>query len=264
MILRLQLLILALVLGSGCSQQSQELSIPFVVEFKGSEITCGTLESGIVLSDLRFYVSAPQVIGADGRKTDISFVADGNWQRADIALLDFENGTQSCDNGTTELNTALRVHLPGGAHRGLIFTIGVPFEQNHKDPLLAQAPLDDSAMHWHWRAGYKFLRAGVGSPVDGFWIHLGSTGCEGTVQNISGCSSPNRVTVELSDFVPGKGAIVVDLSALTEGTALGNQTPSDCSSGPAEEACAAPFAALGLETSTGPGAQTVFNWREIK
>lgn len=264
MISRLRPLILVLVFSSGCSQQSQELSIPFVVEFKGSEITCSSVDSGTVLSDLRFYVSAPQVVSTDGQKTDISFVADAIWQQANIAMLDFEDGTQSCDNGTTELNTSLRVHLPGGAYRGLIFTIGVPFDQNHRDPLLAQAPLDDPAMHWHWRAGYKFLRAGVGSPDDGFWIHLGSTGCEGTVQNISGCSRPNRVTVELSDFEPGKGAIVVDLSALTEGTVLGNRTPSDCSSGPAEEACVAPFAALGLDSGTVPGTQTVFSWRQIK
>jgi len=121
------------------------------------------------------------------------------------------------------------------------------------------APLDDSAMHWHWRSGYKFLRAGVTTKSDGFWMHLGSTGCEGTVQNISGCRSPNRVTVELSGFSPDENRINIDLAALFKGVDLDDGNRSDCSSGPPESACARPFANLGLsfgsaqeKTTSGP------------
>ena len=77
------------------------------------------------------------------------------------------------------------------------------FDLNHDNPLTAEPPLDDPDMHWHWRSGYKFLRAGIRTATDGFWIHAGSAGCEGTVGNITGCRFPNRIDVFLPDFVPG-------------------------------------------------------------
>ena len=101
-------------------------------------------------------------------------------------------------------------------------------------------------MHWHWRAGYKFMRAGIRNRNDSVWLHLGSTGCEGTVQNISGCAAPNRVTVELSDYSSDGDKIAIDLSALFGNANLHDGIPGDCSSGPSERACAEPFSALGL------------------
>jgi len=265
-ILRLITSFLSLVLITGCTQKQSEISIPFALEFGGQPILCGPAESATVLSDMRFYVSDLEVMTEEGESAGIALVPDGAWQHEDIALLDFEDGTDSCDNGTTEVNSTIHARLAQGDYRGLRFTVGVPFDRNHGDPLLAQPPLDDSAMHWHWRAGYKFLRGGVRSADDSFWIHLGSTGCQGTVGNISACSKPNRVVVELPGFVPGRDAVVVSLSALTEGADLGDTIASDCSSGPSEEACAAPFAALGLQFDGNgePATQTVFGRREIE
>jgi hypothetical protein len=121
-------------------------------------------------------------------------------------------------------------------------------------------------MHWHWRAGYKFLRTGISTADDGFWLHLGSTGCEGTVRNITACNSENRVHVVLTNFVLGRDAVVVDLAALTSGTNLDDALATDCSSGPAEAACAAPFLALGLDFPTGESAfeQKLFRLEEVK
>jgi uncharacterized repeat protein (TIGR04052 family) len=261
---RLLLIFPIIWLLAGCSDREAEIAIPFLVEFDGQETGCGTAESAPALGDLRFYVSAPEIVAEDGRTIGIELVPDGIWQQADIALMDFEDGTLSCENGTTEINTSLRVRLPNVGHRGFRFTIGVPFEHNHDDPLLAEAPLGDSAMHWHWRAGYKFLRAAIKTPTDGFWIHLGSTGCQGTVQDITGCNKPNRVNVNLPDFVIGEDSVVVNLSGLVADTDLGDGIPSDCSSGPAEDACVAPFKTLGLEFESGKSldTQTVFKQRE--
>jgi len=192
-----------------------------------------------------------QLIAADGETVAVGLNFDGMWQQSDLALLDLEDGTGSCLNGTGETNATLRGSVPGGEYRGLSFTVGVPFERNHADPLQAKSPLGDPAMHWHWRAGYKFMRAGIRTADDGFWMHLGSTGCEGTVRNISGCIFENRVRVELADFVLDRDVVVIDLAALTRGTNLSDALPTDCSSGPAEAACAEPFEALGLDFSTG-------------
>jgi len=186
---------------------------------------------------------------------------DERWQQQGVALIDLENGDGLCVNGTPETNTTLSGMAEVADIQRIRFSIGVPFELNHANPLLADAPLDDSAMHWHWRSGYKFLRAGVTTTSDGFWLHLGSTACEGTVQNISACRSPNRVTVELAGFSPQNNRINIDLSALFDGVDFDDGIASDCSSGPSESACAAPFAALGLvfgEGSDRPIPSSVF------
>ncbi|MDZ7643630.1 MAG: MbnP family protein [Woeseiaceae bacterium] len=67
--------------------------------------------------------------------------------------------------------------MPTGDYRTLRLTLGVPADLNHGDPLHAPAPLTQTPMHWHWRSGYKFLRAGVTRGADGYWLHLGSTRC---------------------------------------------------------------------------------------
>jgi len=115
-------------------------------------------------------------------------------------------------------------------------------------------------MHWHWRGGYKFLRAGLKNDADSFWLHLGSTGCAGTIQNITGCNAPNRVAVRLENFRPGD-VVLLDLAALVDASSLDEGMPTDSSSGPAEKHCAAAFAALGLEHATGrpDGVQQLFS-----
>ena len=81
--------------------------------------------------------------------------------------------------------------------------------------------------------------------------------------HITGCNFPNRIEVELPGFVPDTHAVAVDLTALLAGTSLDDAVRSDCSSGPAETSCVAPFAALGIDFKTGKqtGSQRVFSLR---
>lgn len=111
-------------------------------------------------------------------------------------------------------------------------------------------PLDDSAMHWHWRSGYKFLRAGFETDTRNHWLHLGSAGCEGRVQAITHCRFPNRVTVTLQDYVPGD-TLAVDLATLFDAFAAAPDPTASCSSGPAEASCPEPFAMLGIDHASG-------------
>lgn len=260
------MLCLFLGLFTTCAKSPTPVSIPFVAQFGPQKLTCGERSSAAQLTDLRFYVQDVELITADGRAVEVSLDPDGMWQQRDLALLDFEDGSGACLNGTVETNESLRGAVTNGEYRGLSFTVGVPFARNHADPLQAQAPLGDSAMHWHWRAGYKFMRAGIRTADDGFWLHLGSTGCKGTVRNISACNSANRVRVVLDNFVLGRDAVVIDLAALTDGTDLGDANPTDCSSGPAEVACREPFSALGLDFSTGERKleQAIFRRKQVK
>lgn len=237
-------LILAIAGISACSPPPQDLRIDFAAQFGANPASCDSTPTA--LSDLRFYASDPALIAADGTRTSIELGINGRWQQQDLALLDFEDGQGACANGTPDTNTVLLGQVPPGEYRGLEFTVGVPFTRNHADPLAASAPLDDSSMHWHWRSGYKFLRVGVATPDDGFWAHVGSSACRGRVQAISGCDAPNRIAVNLPDFVPGD-TVVVDLAAIVLISQEDDETLANCSSGPAETSCIAAFAALGLD-----------------
>jgi len=244
---------------TGCAESYLGVKIPFIAMWGGEPIRCGT--AGIALNDLRFYVSSAELTDSSGKVHTLRLHTEIPWQQDDLALIDLENGQGSCASGTTDTFAYLVGSVPPGDYRALQFTIGVPFDRNHANPLTADAPLDDPAMHWHWRSGYKFVRAGVASADDGFWIHVGSAGCQGTVREITGCRFPNRIAVELADFTPNSDAVAVDLKALFDGIDLYDGTPGDCSSGPSEAACIAPFAALGLNFETGEraGRQHVFS-----
>ena len=257
--MRLQMAgIMSCALAAGCAEPDVPLSIKFVAEYAGTPASCAD-DTPVRMSDLRFYVSGFRFRDAAGAWQRITLDDDDRWQQPDLALVDLEDGTGSCMNGTADTNDRVTGSVPAGGMRGLEFTLGVPFERNHGDPLRAAPPLGDPAMHWHWRGGYKFLRAGVQTDGDGFWIHLGSTGCRGTIGNITHCDAPNRVTVRLDDFEPGDD-VVIDLAALVAGGALDDGVATDCASGPGEELCAASFRALGLDHASGraDGVQQLF------
>jgi uncharacterized repeat protein (TIGR04052 family) len=248
-----------LVLCAACSAPQTPVNIEFVATWAGQSLRCSN--SPISLTDLRFFVSDIVLIDTQGATHPLSLTKDSQWQQERVALVDLENGSGACLNGTNEVHAVLSGTAEKVDIEAIQFTVGVPFELNHGNPLLASPPLNDAAMHWHWRSGYKFLRAGVATKSDGFWIHLGSTGCEGTVQNISGCRYPNRVTVELSDFNPDTDRVAIDLSMLIKDVDIKDGVRSDCSSGLSETSCVAPFDALGLSfgQSGGPTkTQSVF------
>lgn len=200
------------------------------------------------MTDLRFYISDLTYLDAEGRKVPLELQANGRWQGAGLTLIDLEDAEGDCRNGTNDTNTKVLGLLPAGDYAGIRFTVAVPFGLNHADPLQAPMPLDDSTMHWHWRSGYKFLRAGYRRPGDSFWVHLGSAGCEGTVHNITGCRFENRFDVDLSDFRPGD-TVAFDFAELV--AAAANEGDADCSSGPAEESCSTTFRGFGLDFETG-------------
>ena len=239
----------ALFCCAACPASRSAVNVEFAATWAGQPLHCDKSEHS--LTDLRFFVSDVVLIDTDGAEHPVVLTGDERWQQANVALIDLENGEGNCVNGTMETNTTLSGMADTVDIRSLRFTIGVPFQLNHSNPLQADAPLDDAAMHWHWRSGYKFLRAGVTTAADGFWLHLGSTACQGTVQNISACRAPNRVTVELAGLSSQSININVDLSALFEGVDFDDGIRSDCSSGPSESACSAPFAALGLAFGNG-------------
>ena len=253
--MRLIAIITALICLSACSPPRQTVSIEFEARLGDEPIDCETVVDGVAMTDLRFFVTEPILFDSElqGTSDDYEFLEiarDGRWQQDDLVLIDLENGRGACVNGTADTNSVLTATVPEGDFSGLLFWVAVPFERNHADPLAAAAPLDDSTMHWHWRSGYKFLRAGFETEDDGFWMHVGSAGCEGTVQNITGCRFPNRAQINVHDYRPGD-KIVFDFAPFIDSVDVSDGQPTDCSSGPAEEACRGPFRVLGLDFDHG-------------
>jgi uncharacterized repeat protein (TIGR04052 family) len=246
---------------ASCSQWDLGVEIPFLATWQGQTIDCAG--DGPTLTDLRFYVSDPQLIDADGRAHDMRFATEFRWQNDAVALIDLERGSGACSKGTGQMYDRLIGVARAGEYRGLRFTVGVPFRLNHADPLQAGPPLDEPDMHWPGAAGYRFLRAGVSTASDGFLIHGGSAGCEGPADTISVCRFPNRIEVILPEFVPGEHAIELDIAALVAGTNLDDGVPTKCSSRPSESSCVAPYAALGIDFASGKqnGLQRVFSAR---
>jgi uncharacterized repeat protein (TIGR04052 family) len=214
----------------------------------------GTTGSRITPTDFRLYLHRVRLIDREGREVPLELEQDGKWQVDDIALLDFENGTGPCANGTAETREIIRGSAPAGEYSGLKFTVGVPFARNHADPAKAPSPLNLSQLFWVWNSGYKFARIEMqttGLP-NGWMLHLGSTGCQpgGTAQTIpTGCTFANRAEVTLAGFKPGRDSVVTDLKMLLDGANVDvnqPQTARGCMSAPNDADCRPLFANLGL------------------
>ena len=144
---------------------TQEIAIDFEAWVGDREFACGesyeevgVSESTITPTDFRFYVSEVALIDAEGNTIPLELEQDGKWQYENIALLDFEDGSSACDNGTVEMNTTVVGTVPEGDYQSLQFTMGVPQNLNHEDAAIAPSPLNLTSMWWNWQGGYKFLR----------------------------------------------------------------------------------------------------------
>lgn len=230
----------------------------------------GTSSNDVSIADARLFVSAIELRSAAGAWIPLVLDAGSDWQHADIALLDFEDGTGPCaDSGTALQNRQVSGSLPAGDYDAVRFTVGVPYALNHVDSAAAPAPLNAPGMFWVWRGGYKFARVDfvpVGGPVARWNVHLGSTGCMSaapTTPPDAPCSRTNAAVVELSGFDPAEDTIAIDLAQLVAGADLAVNTPDSppgCMSAPEEpDDCTAVFSSLGVDFATGasPAASTV-------
>lgn len=228
----------------------------------------GTTGSTYEPKDFRLYIHNVRLISHDGWDVPVTLTEDGAWQQDGVALLDFENKTGLCSNGTEATNDRVVGTVPAGSYMGLRFTVGVPFEKNHQDASTAHAPLNVSTMFWGWAGGYKFIRLDgrtTGLPT-GHNFHVGSTECQTSGPNqVTSCEHPNRSEVQIMNFDPSAGsAVVVDVAALFSGSDLdANQddTAPGCMSELIDEDCAPLFQRMGLgfgTTQANPSGQVFF------
>lgn len=252
---------------------TREITITFDGRVGNEPFSCGESYSGLGSSqatvtptDFRFYVSGVALIDAEGNPVPVELTQDDKWQYQNVALLDFEDKTGACANGTVETRNIVVGTVPQGDYQGLKFTLGVPSQLNHKDAAIAPSPLNLTSMWWNWQGGYKFLRVDLEDRSTAmnkemnhgemnhhnngtFLIHIGSMGCQETESQSYECSNPNQSDVVLENFDPDNNVVVADLANLLSQTDLtSNQpdTPAGCMSSPEDMDCMAIFNNLGL------------------
>ncbi len=104
-----------------------------------------------MLSDLRLYVHDVRVLTTAGDALALRLRGDGAFQGDQVALLDFEDGSGPCRNGTPALHTRLVGTLPQRAEAAALrLRVGVPEELNHQNPDRAAPPLSVPALQWGW------------------------------------------------------------------------------------------------------------------
>ena len=239
-----------------CDGEPQSIASTDDADETGSADSAGSARLELIPNDLRFFVHAIELRDSENAWHSATLVADGHWQTGETALLDFENGTERCRNGSASVRTTVDLEAPGFETTAIRFRLGVPFDANHQNPAKAPSPLNMTAMHWNWNGGYKFLR--FGGRLDSgqsYRVHLGSTGCEGTIGNISACAHPNRPAVEIEPFDLARDQVVFDISALIKGADLSTTDPKTkkpgCMGDATDPGCAAVFKNLGLNIENG-------------
>ncbi len=150
----------------------QQVSIQFEAMVADQPFACGQSYADlgragteVTPTDFRFYVSEVALIEAQGQAIPVELEQDGKWQYQTVALLDFEDKSGPCANGTVDLRDQVVGTVPAGEYQGIQFTLGIPFELNHEDVTLAASPLNLTSLWWNWQGGYKFLRIDLETPM---------------------------------------------------------------------------------------------------
>lgn len=272
--------VLAACLAATPALAEQTIDLTFAAELGGTPFSCAQTYSGlgstgtpVQVLDYRMFVSNISLMSDDGTEVPLTLDEDGRWQVDTVALLDFEDATGSCTNGTAEMNATVRGTAPQGTYTGVRFDVGVPFDWNHGDPTLAPSPLNLTAMFWNWRGGYKFIKfetspvtadgmniassthsegAGGAEGASGWFLHLGSTLCGAasrTEAPAAPCANPNVMTVTLEGFDPAAQTIVIDPAPVLGTSDLTRNTPETspgCMSFPNDPDCTTVLPKLGL------------------
>ena len=94
------------------SQSTQPVTLRFAGAVNGAPFACGksypnigTTKSTITPSDFRLFVSAMELLTNEGKAVPVALNQDGVWQYKNIALVDFEDGSGPCSNGTKATHT---------------------------------------------------------------------------------------------------------------------------------------------------------------
>ena len=258
---------------SGCFDSETpptELQFDVKLQWKNSAVNCqNTLQTGDenppwFIEQLQFFLSDIEV-GSNAlgwQKLNLTntplqahnTVLLGTKCQSENALLSLKSGeknsTKSSEERDEEYNSTSNANwaIKFSADTTLLlneksyvrFTLGVPFEINHLNPISQPSPLNLPSMFWIWQTGHKFLRLELASHHEHWLFHLGSTGCKSmsamrAPQN--NCLYPNRFMYELPlvKNVQDNFALNIDLAGLLKNIEL--SALSSCQSEQDNKSC---------------------------
>lgn len=195
---------------------------------------------------VQFYVFDVELLRGNGAWQSVTLNTESPWQTERVALLDLKGPNP-------ERREAVTGTVAGESYTGVRFSIGVPFELNHANPLTASAPLNRAELFWSWQSGYKFLRVELTDQEHAGAFHLGSTGCSSASAlrpPAQPCMQPNMMRIELRDFDPLQQPIEVRVADMV--AALKSSNQAACTGDyESDAACVAAFALTGLDVQTG-------------
>ncbi|MDO6444598.1 metallo-mystery pair system four-Cys motif protein [Colwellia sp. 1_MG-2023] len=235
----------------GCSKNNNSAILMFEPIYNGQIIECNNKinhqNKAWLVNQLQFFISQVQLQNRQGNWQNMA-LAKTTKQTENTALLG--STCQGAEFEHWQLNFKDDFSLAD--FQAVRFSLGVPFEQNHLNPLQQPSPLNDSSMFWIWQTGHKFLRLEMSSGADDWLFHLGSTGCKS--QSVmrapnDACLYPNVFQFQLP--LGKSNTIAFDLSKLIGELPLAMAT--SCQSEHDNPACRPLFTRL-IET----GKQAVF------
>jgi uncharacterized repeat protein (TIGR04052 family) len=154
--------------------------------------------------------------------------ADSGWQRLKLQKNLYQNANtvllgQNCEERKQQVNSeplgswsiSFENHIDISKVTALRFTLGLPFELNHLNPVSQESPLNLPEMFWVWQTGHKFMRAELSSLTERWLFHLGSTGCKAPSvmrSPISPCRYPNVFDFEIPIKMNGGNKIDLNLN----------------------------------------------------
>lgn len=238
---------------AGC-EKPQPVNLPFSLTYHNENVDCEQFPQAlskmpIQLKDFRLYLHDIQLKNSRDQWHSVKLTQNSLWQNDSTVLLDFENALGNCRLGNRGMNQIIRGTVKPGYYQAVRFKIGVPFELNHENPLLAKPPLNLGSMHWHWQGGYKFVRAEFVINNLPRRLHLGSLHCKGEVGNISHCETPNRPQFTLNNFRLNQTAIKLSLDKLLDNPELQDDSYLTCMGATEHPWCDNALKWLGLANS---------------
>ena len=234
--------IIASMLLLGCGNP---LNVPVRFEFQTLPTVVADCESN--RGELQFYISDLTMIDSSGAGVRVRLDDRHPWQNEGAALISLAVG---CAESPEPGNRMVSGSVARGRYAAVEFSVGVPFERNHLNPMRAAPPLNVPSMFWTWQTGYKFLRLDLGNAWS---FHLGSTGCvsdSAMRPPRQPCRQPNVTRIRLPVETAQGGNVLIDLDALLAGI---DTTSADNCVGAYRErrACRQLLEALGLDADTG-------------
>lgn len=194
------------------------------------------------IEQFQFFISDIQFGSENSGWHDVTLI-ENPYQTGNTVLLgrncretSQEINTDNSKNWTVEFEPNESITQPSAIR----FTLGLPFEVNHLNPISQKSPLNLPSMFWVWQTGHKFMRLELASNNQQWLFHLGSTGCSSASvlrSPTQACRYPNTINVELPILKQQNTNLLLglDLSALLSGISL---TPtSNCQSEQDNESC---------------------------